>query len=605
MGIPKFYSYLIKKYRDEINYRRIPIKINTLAVDFNAVLHLISSIVYAYGLTKENNRGRRAYVEKMIRNKKTDVLMEEYLKLLEYYLNTLLAYYKPTDYFIIAVDGSVPSAKLQQQRVRRFEKAGEIGSTFNTHHITPGTLWMQKVDKFLKKWVKNYSIRGKRVKNIIYSSHLVAGEGEHKILDIFRDRISTENPGAYVIHGNDGDLAILTSLLEIENLFIIRSDDRKIYTRLSDRSEIIPEIRIRFHGMADQVVNVDAIKVKIKFELGKSYRSNLLLHDFAIMSFLLGNDFVPHLYAMTDTDNAFEYMFKTYRKMNETSRKHLAKKIGDLYEIDATNMSLYLKILGNMEREMVERLLNDIGTPRIIRGEEVMSVNGIPLNNSSKLLIADLVLKEESGVKKTQWKLNFNEYQLFWLTKNLPRDYDFYRKVLTSADEKFNTLDYEDFVVSEVSQGYYKTILWIYAYYTRGLSAVDTRFFYKWHYPPTIKQLYLASLNTYERGFYGSRNRLLLNPLQQLLTVLPPQSKNIIPDPMARKMISLGEREAELADLTPNKVKLELEGAKADFKPYALVPPINVERVVKSSERFIRLSKTDPLLLIKTVDLEY
>jgi 5'-3' exonuclease len=293
---------------------------------------------------------------------------------------------------------------------------------------------------------------------------------------------------------------------------------------------------------------------------------------------------------------------------------------------------------------MIERLLNNIGTVREIRGVEVSTVNGIPLSESSKLVIADLILKKERGVKKTYWKLDFNKYQLFWMTKNLPRDYEFYQKVIGSEIEednvvvmdgvrpvkkieserdlmgkdskryskrisgrknKINMIDYEDMIIETVSKDYYKTLIWIYAYYTRGLSSIDNTFFFKWHYPPTVRQLYLASLDIYEKGFFSSRGRLMLNPLQQLVTVLPPQSKKIIPDLMAQKLISLGEREAELADLSPQKVKLELEGAKADFKPYALVPPIDIDRVVRSVEKLVRVKNTDPLLFVREIDLEY
>ena len=96
------------------------------------------------------------------------------------------------DIVFIAFDGVAPLAKLEQQRNRRYKSqfTSDVLSTisvsneqkWNTTAITPGTAFMEKLDKKVSLFFKKY-------KNVIVSGSNIPGEGEHKIFTHLRSTI--------------------------------------------------------------------------------------------------------------------------------------------------------------------------------------------------------------------------------------------------------------------------------------------------------------------------------------------------------------------------------------------------------------------------------
>src|SRR5205814_1227246 len=98
----------------------------------------------------------------------------------------------PKDALIIAIDGLAPLAKMQQQRQRRYKAAMEktSGSIFDSNSITPGTAFMNDLSNYLERWI--YANIMRFPSKIVYSSHMVPGEGEHKIFDMIRDSMNNQ-----------------------------------------------------------------------------------------------------------------------------------------------------------------------------------------------------------------------------------------------------------------------------------------------------------------------------------------------------------------------------------------------------------------------------
>lgn len=79
-----------------------------------------------------------------------------------------------------------PGAKMQQQRGRREKSALSASSNeiFDRNAITPGTKFMMELDNYIIRFISTN--RDLLPKKVIYSGHLVPGEGEHKIIDYYR-----------------------------------------------------------------------------------------------------------------------------------------------------------------------------------------------------------------------------------------------------------------------------------------------------------------------------------------------------------------------------------------------------------------------------------
>lgn len=95
---------------------------------------------------------------------------DQMFKSIMHYLDSLFRMIQPQKLFFMAVDGVAPRAKMNQQRGRRFQsaktaadlidKAIENGeklpeeSRFDSNCITPGTDFMERLQKAFKHFVK-------------------------------------------------------------------------------------------------------------------------------------------------------------------------------------------------------------------------------------------------------------------------------------------------------------------------------------------------------------------------------------------------------------------------------------------------------------------
>ena len=141
MGIPSYYTYLIKNYnqliKKIIDFEK---KVDHFYLDSN-------SIIYDCLHTKDVGK-----------NIEDEIIKNVCLKIDEY-INVI----KPNNNIIIAFDGVAPVAKLEQQRNRRYKSDLESKikqqlnpldeKSWDTRAITPGTKFMKKLNKYIKNYV--------------------------------------------------------------------------------------------------------------------------------------------------------------------------------------------------------------------------------------------------------------------------------------------------------------------------------------------------------------------------------------------------------------------------------------------------------------------
>jgi 5'-3' exonuclease len=87
---------------------------------------------------------------------------------------------------------------------------------------------MINLDYFIQRFLAENAKAGSfSVKNIVYSSHLVPGEGEHKIFDMLRagkESLNIPDDKNILVYGKDADLFMLTLLSPNPNIYLIRED---------------------------------------------------------------------------------------------------------------------------------------------------------------------------------------------------------------------------------------------------------------------------------------------------------------------------------------------------------------------------------------------
>ena len=195
MGIPSYFSYIIKNYTNIIRKQASCEKIQHLLMDCN-------SIVYDAFRELEEKYKKEPFDISTIE----ELLIEKtILKIQEYIVNV-----SPEKTAFITFDGVAPFAKMNQQRIRRYKTQASISSApiWNTTAITPGTQFMDKLSKAVYKIFKYTKPINLKHINLMVSCSDEPGEGEHKLFDFIRKTDCSQD--VIAVYGLDADLIMLS-----------------------------------------------------------------------------------------------------------------------------------------------------------------------------------------------------------------------------------------------------------------------------------------------------------------------------------------------------------------------------------------------------------
>ncbi len=205
MGVPSYFSYIIKNYSNIICKRK-------QVLNSNAIQYLMmdcNSIIYDE-FRKMNSTNDDDDVEKtLIYN----VIQK---------ISSYISYINPTTLVYITFDGVAPLAKMEQQRTRRYKSSAQStsDSSWKTSNITPGTPFMQKLTKQIRSSFNGLE-KHFNVSQIIVTGTDECGEGEHKMYHYIRNSNITTND-TIAVYGLDSDLIILSVLhCELNNNILI------------------------------------------------------------------------------------------------------------------------------------------------------------------------------------------------------------------------------------------------------------------------------------------------------------------------------------------------------------------------------------------------
>ena len=204
MGIPYYFYSLTQKYNNIITNNK-PISLDIYCIDFNGIIHNVAQDIIRKYNDKNNSNNDQIEIE----------IIEGVWGRIKYYIEN----YKASQY-IICADGVAPLAKMFQQRKRRYLNIyknilDKVDITWDTNAITPGTLFMEKLNTYIRR-----NINDDRNKNkVIYSGSNECGEGEHKIFKKIKDMPKDDK---IIIHVIDADLIILSLMSHKDNIYLMR-----------------------------------------------------------------------------------------------------------------------------------------------------------------------------------------------------------------------------------------------------------------------------------------------------------------------------------------------------------------------------------------------
>lgn len=550
MGIPKFVKqWLFKNGTDRTLKKGLPANIDGLHIDLNARIYsaLAGKLI---GVTNNTELDR-------LKELKQSEIYQFAFKLIVNDIMNLRSMFPTLRVMTLAMDGSVPMSKQNQQRQRRFKSVVNKNPIFDTNAITPGTGFMIELDKFLSEWLVEQSESGTLPEKVIYSSHLDPGEGEHKIMNYIRDGLVLDinNPnGAHIIWGMDTDLIILSLLLPIKNVYIVREDVDTV---------------IDIDGFRDEIRDMLNPRLSLD-ELVDSIEDNrtTVIDDFVIMVYLVGNDFIPHGPMFDNISLAMQAMIDVHKQLSlQNYDFSLCIQNGAIKEIELDGLQKFLEALALYEPALLAKL-----------------------SSSSYHKHLDV----EFGKSVANGIFDFDEFRDAWYTKSLSPitrdDSDFTALINRLMNISSDLLEvnistkktvpsiYDPNVnnLQKMCIDYLTGICWSYLYYQKGHAWVNWEWYYPQYWAPLISDLaqvikYVG--NSIEQDGLTSvplslgeykKFKAMLKPdvLTQLMYVIPKKSKSILPRFLATKMF---DGNSEITYLYPEDYRVEFYTYKDNF----------------------------------------
>lgn len=570
MGIPSYFSKVVKAYRHILKDLEYLTHVNNLYMDCNSLI---------YDAVKNNptydKKRQREYEKELIRMVCSKI---------DYYVSIL----KPKDRVFIAFDGVAPVAKLSQQRDRRYkswytaqiqrdiEGAG-YKESWNTSAITPGTNFMRQLNEevsiYFEKKMQDAEVHDnedgsnkvEKPLEYIISSSSDEGEGEHKIFDYMRTYPEYHNSPDTVtlVYGLDADLIMLTlnHLHITKNLYLFREtpefiksvdstlDANKDY--LLDIPELATSIVKYIHsdgadvnqGTREATQARDLTKLKEKGD--KDGKDMNRITDYIFMCFLLGNDFMPHFPALNIRTVGIDILLNVYREtlgktnkyLTEGSKivwknvhefiEHIAKQEDTLLVEEHKKRDKFARRFGGGgggHNNMTNMRDNRFERNAFNRDINKNSTNSQSFAKNDKKVLHDTeeVLGEGADIQQMEdlLMLPMKERSVEKYINPYAKDWEYrYYKALFD-------LEITDERRKQICVNYLEGLEWTFHYYMAG--CIDWKWCYNYHYAPLFKDLvkYIPHMDT---QFLKHKEKQPIEDFVQLCYVLPRQNLNLLP----------------------------------------------------------------------------
>jgi len=525
MGIPAYFSYIVKNHLDIIQKFTQDTKISNFYLDSNSIIYdSIHEIDFDNLKSNELNHILQLIVSK---------------------ISALIQIISPSKNILIAFDGVAPLAKLEQQRSRRYKSHYQSkiskaifktkNDPWNTAAITPGTIFMEKLNIFMKKYFKNKYPNN----NIILSLTDEYGEGEHKIFEYIRKNNEIHMNDKTVIYGLDADLIMLciNHLPICKNIFLFR-----------ETPSFIQSISKDLEPNESYILDIPALTKEILNEMNPEYNDIFpfeKVYDYIFICFFLGNDFLPHFPALNIRTGGINKLLNAYKetiKPNEflyTGEKIIWKNVRKLVSFLAEHEYEYIK-KETLIRKRVTSNRFSTKTPQEI------------WNKFDNTPSYERQIETYINIQKDGWKERYYE-TLFDLTIDNTRK-------------------------KQIAVNYLEGLEWTMKYYTQGCP--DWRWRYNYDYPPLLVDL-IEYIPYFDNDFITTNIANPVHPMVQLCYVLPKESLYFLPKQLYQFIIK------ERIHWYQSNCEFRWAYCKYFWESHVLLPEINIHDLESIVRKYV------------------
>jgi 5'-3' exoribonuclease 1 len=586
MGIPSYFSDIVKRHKNIVKRLGLLPRIHNLYMDTNGLIYDAVRLV-------GSNRGMSDDDYETALINMVCERITEYVKMI-----------RPESKVFIAFDGVAPVAKLNQQRERRYKSwfttiveqtihrkaaAATMGGTgtgasaakgvqaalqkaWNTSSITPGTRFMTKLNTRMREYVaaQAYAANDGSGPTYIYSGSDTAGEGEHKIFEYIREFPGYHKDTTTLIYGLDADLIMLclNHLHISENIFLYRDTPEFIQSLDNTLSKDdhyfldIPTFACSLEAIMRETKTA-GVAVPVVPEHRITEGVVAAIDDYILMTFMLGNDFMPHFPSLNLRTIGMTILLQTYADVFRDSNQYLVRRTKNhVKEIVWKSMRALIERLATNEHELLmnEHKTRDKQSRRFgggggdrggggygdrSRGGNVFSTTATATATAttkvdmSELtgIACDRVLQMVSSLDKCHSMLDFMSIPLQERAAEKYIDpfrenweYRYYDALFEIDSHARGSVDR----VRMICVNYIEGLEWTMRYYSTG--CVDWRWTYKYPYAPLLKDLvrFIPHMDTamFKEGVPPNPVRDLV----QLCYVLPMSGHGLLPPAVAEKL---------------------------------------------------------------------
>eukprot|EP01042_Synura_sphagnicola_P001408 gene1408-1603_t len=358
--------------------------------------------------------------------------------------------------------------------------------------------------------------------------------------------------------------------------------------------------------------------------LDRSLDRERLVDDFVFLTFLVGNDFLPHLPTLDIGEEAFDVVFTAYKTVQ---KEMYLQKIQSLTpETSVANTMItesevkisYLTCEGEIaDMDMLERLFHLIG----VQEAEILSERDADIREFSSRRrrrpedasggptveeIEEAEAALQAAYEEALFAQRLQELQLTGkdsvdegvrsgavegspqdsVTATLGEGFDFdLPDGGLSAEEELTLLQRAHgagsasvLFLEGLMKSYLEGLMWCLCYYSKG--CVSWTWYFPYHYGPMLQDMknlkYLWSKIQFQLG-------QPFRPFQQLLGCLPPLSKNLLPKPYQWLMTS---DQSPIKDFYPETFKIDMNGKRAPWEAVVLLPFIDETKLVVAENTY-------------------
>jgi 5'-3' exonuclease len=462
MGIPSYFSYIIKNHAKIVRRLQETGHVHHLFMDCNSIIYDLFHALESKEVVDENQ------------------LIQQIVDKIQQYVK----YIRPSKTLYVAFDGVAPLAKMDQQRTRRHKTMWmEPNKTgWSTCNITPGTPFMQALSVKVHAVFDHQFAQAHGIDQVVVSAASECGEGEHKLFQHIRKNRWVLGDGPFcrniqgkdtaAVYGLDSDL-IMLSLFHcdrFDKIFVFRETPEFVKSQIP----CTPDDPCHF-------LDIGHLCSAILREMKKTQTK--YIYDYVFMCFFLGNDFLPHFPSLNLRTHGLQVLLHTYRKVFPSSQPY--SLIDNDKTIQWTQVQRFIKELAKREHEL---WLQEYDTRCKWANRQWSTAT--PQD-------CDYVLQNVPVIYRAE-ELYIAPDQSGW-------QHRYYKSLLHNTPPE------------TVCRNYLEGLAWVFQYYTQDCQ--NWRWKYQYHYPPLLQDLVKTAARIPSTVVYESQPPF--SPAAQLAYVTP------------------------------------------------------------------------------------